>query len=416
MIGLLILALIAVPAADTLSLADCYAAAEDNHPLASATDLYDEIEALRIANINAALYPKLVAGAQAAYQSAVPELPFDGSVSVSRDQYKFSLGFEHLLYNGGTSGVQREMERLQGELGRDNAAVEVYNIRDRVEVAYFGVLFQQASAATLRASEETLEAELAQLRARIAEGVATEADADVLEVELLGIRRRIDDAEAGRAAAMSVLAILTGLDLGASTTLALPEPQAVDPSTGARLRPEYRAMEVSRRLLSARQELVARRRRPQVGAMVEAAYGRPPGQNIFEDTFQPFITAGVRLQWAVWNWGIGAREREALDVEADMVTAREEAFTQQLRASIEQQTRDVERIATLLATDEEIIARRQRITEQAASRLANGVITATEYIAVRNAEHQSRLALEMHRIQLAQARAKLVTTLGVETR
>src|SRR5690606_11551948 len=140
-------------------------------------------------------------------------------------------------------------------------------------------------------------------------------------------------------------------------------------------RPEYRTMEVSRRLVSTQKELVSRRQRPQLGAMVEAAYGRPPGQNIFEDTFQPFLTAGVRLQWAILNWGKGARERAALDAEVDVITAREDAFTQRLRANVEQQTHDIERTAGLLETDREIIALRQRITEQAASRLANGVIT-----------------------------------------
>jgi outer membrane protein TolC len=168
-------------------------------------------------------------------------------------------------------------------------------------------------------------------------------------------------------------------------------------------------MDVSRRLLSTRKELVSRRKRPQLGAMVEAAYGRPPGQNFFEDRFSPFFTAGVRLQWVTWDWGKGGRERAALDAEADVIDAREEAFTQALRAAAARQAGDVERIAALLDQDEEIILLRERITAQAASRLANGVITATEYISVRNAEQRSRLALETHRIRLAQARAMLET-------
>jgi hypothetical protein len=100
------------------------------------------------------------------------------------------------------------------------------------------------------------------------------------------------------------------------------------------------------------------------------------------------------------------------DAESDVMVAREEAFTQALRATAERQARDIERIADFRAQDEEIISLRERITAQAASRLANGVITATQYVLARNAEQQARLAREVHRIQLAQARAMLATTLG----
>ena len=412
MTALLILTLVVGPPADTLSLELCYAAAEKNHPLAATAELYDRIEELRLANINAGSLPRILAGGQASYQSAVPEIPFGEGTTVSNDQYRMTLGVEHILYAGGVSAPQREAERLQRQLQQSNAAVEVYRIRDQVEVAYFGVLLQQSIAATLRASEETLEAELAQMEARIAEGVATAGDADVLLVELIGLRQRIADAEASRSAAMAVLAVITGLPLGEETALSLPESAPLVVSVQDKRRPEYATMNLSRRLLSAQQEIVARKERPQLGAMVEAAYGRPPGQNFFEDSFSPFFTAGLRLQWVAWDWGRSGRDRAVFDAESDVMVAREEAFTQALRATAERQARDIERIADFRAQDEEIISLRERITAQAASRLANGVITATQYVLARNAEQQARLAREMHRIQLAQARAMLATTLG----
>ena len=46
------------------------------------------------------------------------------------------------------------------------------------------------------------------------------------------------------------------------------------------------------------------------------------------------------------------------------------------------------------------------------SDIDNGVITATDYLAERNAEHQARLTQALHRLQLIQAQVQYLTILG----
>ena len=63
--------------------------------------------------------------------------------------------------------------------------------------------------------------------------------------------------------------------------------------------------------------------------------------------------------------------------------------------------------------DREIIDLRQQIVQESASQLRNGVITATEYVTVLTNANQARLALEVHEVQLRQAKIDLATTLGI---
>jgi outer membrane protein TolC len=114
----------------------------------------------------------------------------------------------------------------------------------------------------------------------------------------------------------------------------------------------------------------------------------------------------------VWDWNGSSREREVLRLQSEAVTAREEAFEQRVRTAAAQVRREIERLEAHLEGDAAIVGLRARVSAEARSRFENGVITATDYLAERNEEQRARLAESVHRIQLAQARARLATILG----
>ena len=78
----------------------------------------------------------------------------------------------------------------------------------------------------------------------------------------------------------------------------------------------------------------------------------------------------------------------------------------------DQQTKQLNQIAELLKTDQELIAIRERITKTSASKLENGTITMADYIQDLNAETTARLMLETRKIQLKEARIKLENIRG----
>lgn len=414
---------IAQSVTDTLTLAACREAAEANHPLQANRTIHDRIAELRLRNLGTASLPALRLAGQATYLSDVPTSPFgsaDGP-TVSNDQYRVGVTAEQIIYAGGLTSASRELERVIHDLEQQSISVEVYQVRQRVEDAYFGALLHQSAEATLSAALSSLEARRDQMGAQIREGVLPAGAADVLEVEIIRVRQQISDAEAARETALATLSVLTGLAIPSGTVLqtsggSSPDTvplQGVDIPELASGRPEFEALSLKRASFVARSAAIRAQRRPQFGAVGEAAYGRPPGQDFFRDSFEPFYSVGLILRWAPWDWGRSTRELSELRRRADLVEGEEAELVRQIRIAADAQTRDVERLSNLLTTDDQIVELRAQITSRAAGRLEQGTITATEYLLEEIEERRARLAREVHRVQLQQARARLATVLGL---
>jgi hypothetical protein len=120
------------------------------------------------------------------------------------------------------------------------------------------------------------------------------------------------------------------------------------------------------------------------------------------------------VQWTPWNWSATARDREVLVLQQDVVSADEEAFAAATRRTVERQLADIARLEASLRTDDEIIALRERIERETQRRFDEAVVTAAEYVDRRNDVVAARLARATHEVELAQARARYLTTIGVE--
>ena len=69
-----------------------------------------------------------------------------------------------------------------------------------------------------------------------------------------------------------------------------------------------------------------------------------------------------------------------------------------------------------LASDQRIIDLRAEVERSARVRLQEGVLTSSDYLARDTELLQARIAQATHQVELAQARVRLLTTVGVEVR
>jgi len=398
---------------DTLRLEDAYRAARDHYPRGREVEIAARIRELRIENLNTHFLPSLSLNGSAVYQSDVPsiDIPVPGvsPPTVKNDQYKFGLRVDQLIYDGGMTAAQRGVEQTAGDLAGQEAEVATYAIRDQVEAAWFGVLLSEAQSGSLSALVADLEARLQQARSLVDRGASTASNAEVLEAELIRARQQRVATESRAEAGREVLGELTGWNLDATEPLSLPVPRPID---AAGSRPEEVLFELNRENLDRQAAIASRRTRPHISSFVDAAVGRPRGLDFFQNDFGPFVSLGVRVGWNIWDWSRAKRDREALSLQADAVSAREDAFHQQIRTAAARTRREIERLESTIEGDADVVALRARISNEARSKLDNGVITATDYLVERNAEQRARLDAEAHRIQLAQARATLATILG----
>jgi outer membrane protein TolC len=231
-------------------------------------------------------------------------------------------------------------------------------------------------------------------------------------------RQQAEALRSSRRAALARLSTLTARSIDADAVTALPEMAdrlALVRGTlsSQRGRPEYEQFDRARDRAASQQMVTNATDRPQVLAFGRAGFGRP-GLNFISDQPQVYALAGVQLQWKAWNWGTSDREREVIALQQRIVSAEEAAFTSGLRRAIESDLATIDQLEASLPADERIVSLRESIDRTARVRLGEGVITASEYLDRHTEWLTAQFDRARHRVELAQARARVLTTLGLE--
>jgi outer membrane protein TolC len=180
-----------------------------------------------------------------------------------------------------------------------------------------------------------------------------------------------------------------------------------------RARPEYEEFGRTGDVLARQQDAVSADRLPRLSAFGQAGYGRP-GLNPISDSFDTYYVAGIKVRWAPWSWGSSGREREAIALQRQIVASEEAAFTSRVTRDIQSDLADIDRLEGALALDDRIVSLRERVEAETRARFREGVVTASEYVDRSTDVLEARLARAAHRVEQVQARARFLTTLGLE--
>lgn len=408
----------------SFELATLQQAAIDTDPRARELQLFEQQSDLRLRNIAVQRRPLVMVDGQAQYQSDVAHLPVQlpgvgPFFAPPKDTFDAGVRLDQRLFDA-TVGALGALERAQLAENQARVRATLFSLRQQVNDAFFAAAGLQARSGALAATIEDLNTRLQETRARVQQGTALPADAAAIEATLLQRQQDADDLSATRRAALDRLGTLTGQTLSETDLLTLPDiaavvTQARQSQATLRARPEYEQFARSRDRLVRQQELTIAQERPRLSAYGRAGYGKP-GLNFAQSEFQAYGFAGVRLQWNAWTWGAGTREREALAIQQQIVASDEAAFTRSLTAAIEGDEAAVDRLQRSLASDERIVMLREQVEQSTRIRLQEGVVTASEYVDRSTELLQARFAREGHRVELAQAGARLLTTLGLEVR
>ena len=406
-------------AQDTLRLAALQDAAVRQDPRGGQLALREESLELRLRNLAAERLPRLLLTTQATHQSEVASVPIAlpgvDPPTPPHDRYDATLGVEQRLLDPTLAG-RAEVERARLAVERAELEAALHPLRMEVSESFFAAFLAQERRAEILALVQDLEARLALVRARVREGAALPGDTATLRAELLGVGQHLAEVEAGRATALALLRELTGLPVAADAALALPELGARVAGAGAaeslRSHPRFALLAARREAIARSARLLDAQRRPRLSAFGELGYGRP-GPKQFVRELHEYWSAGVRLQWAPVSWGTTERERSLLALEARLVETEEAALARQLEREVEGELRDIERLRGALATDETIIALREQVERQAAAQLAERAIPPADYVDARTDLQEARLARQRHRVELARAQARYLTTLGI---
>ncbi len=399
---------------DTLTLDICQKKALENYPLIKQKDLISKTSELKLFNIAKAYLPQLNLNGQATYQSEVTELPFAiphvTIPTLDKDQYKAELDVNENIYDGGQSAKQKKLEQASLQSNLQDLETQLYQLKDKVNTIYFGIIALQESKKLLLVQKEDVKNNLSQVESGVRNGAVIQSNADVLKAEIIKIDEQVIELESGITSGFNMLGDYLNTTISETSVLKLPE--NITPKTDYNIaRPELKSFDLQQQTLDASKSLLDCRLIPRVSGFGELGYGRP-GLNMLSNSFNPYYIIGAKVTWTLWDWNETKNEKQLIDIQSQTLNTQKDLFNQEIKLLLEKNISDIQKYNDLLEKDKEIIALRKNITLSSESQMVNGVITATEYLTEKNEELQAKLNLETHKIELVKAQIDYLTTKG----
>lgn len=396
-----------------LSLQEVYNLSEQNYPVIKQKDLIKQTESLTLRNLSTGYLPQFSLNGQGSYQSDVTKvdipIPNIKVPSQSKGQYRVVADVSQLLYDGGLIRGQENLQQLNTSVEEKRVEVELYGLKNRINQIYFNILYQDQLLKQNELLVKDIQVGINKVQQQVNNGTVLRSNLQVLQVQLLQAQQRAIELHNTRRGLTDALSLFINRPIDESDQLQIPTGEmTVDTSVS---RPEIKLYENQSKLIAGQQRLIDARNQPKASAFVQAGYGRP-ALNLLSNTFDPFYITGIRLNWSLGGLYNAKREKSLLDISRQTVDIQKETFLLNTQSQLRQQRAEITKFAELVASDEQVIELRSKITESSKAQLENAVITANDYLREINAEDAARQALVTHRLQLLQAQINYQLTSG----
>ena len=419
-----------------LSITQCYKAAQQNFPLVKQYELIGKSRDYTVSNAMRSYLPQVNLSAKASWQSDVTRLSIDedklaassyGSFinvdelndlfpSVSKDQYGVSLDIVQTIWDGGASKAQSDMAGSEAEASAKSIDADIYGLRAKINDLYFGIILLQNGLELNDLMLGSLEANYDKVKAYCDNGIAGQADLDALRIRILQTKQEALNMQNSKRAYCKMLALLTGLDIDESYTLLKPEELSFD--NNAQLnRPELAMYDAQIQQVYSQNRLLDASITPKFGLYVSGGYGRP-GLNMLEDSFQPYVVAGIKLSWNIGNFYNLGNNRRLLQTKVAGIESAKEVFKLNADMDISRHNSELESLRGQMAYDDEIIALRHSVLKANEKKMAEGTISGSDLVGYMNealaaeqskAQHEVQLLLAMYNLQFARGENQSTT-------
>ena len=404
---LFILSICMTVGAASQTLEECQQAAQRNYPLIAQHDLIARTTDLTVANIQKGWLPQLSATAQATYQSAVTAWPdeMNGLLrqmgvdmkGLAKDQYRVGLDLQQTVFDGGAISAQKQVAREQGAVQQAQLDVDLYNVRQRVNEMYFGVLMLDDQISLNDDLQKLLAASEKKLTSMVKHGTAAQCDLNNVTAERLNAAQQKITLESQRRVLLAMLGAFCGLEV-----TQLSKPSALEVIDGNN-RPELRLIDSRLRLADAQDKALKASLLPRLGVFAQGYYGYP-GYNLFKDMMGRDWSwngmVGARLTWNLGALYTHRNDKAKVQLQRETAQNQREVFLFNNRLEQMQHNEAIERYRNLMKQDQEIIALRGQVRKAAESKLSHGIIDVNDLLRDINSENAARVQRSIHEIEM----------------
>lgn len=397
-----------------LPLQDCIRECLIHNPLLPNKELAVQIAEMKKRIIRSAWFPSLDLNGQATWQSDVVvlnlDLPFPVNFpKIPKDQYRITTDVMQMIYDGGSINNQQILEDINSNISVKELEINELIIRQTVEDLYFAILVTEKRIEVIKLMAQSLTQTVRQVESGIKNGILSESDLPVILSEQTKIDQQLISLQGLKLRAVNTLGLLMGRKINPETHFLIPV--EVNELSLKGERPELQMFELQGTMLEARKKLLNSQRLPKIMAFGQAGYGKP-GLNFMGNRWDPYLLAGVKGTWNVWDWGKVRQQEETFNLNQRVIANQQESFTRQITQAEQNQQLVINEINALLLKDAELLNSREKVTMAYSSRLTNGLITASQFLTEWTLEQEARINQEVRKIELVSSEYKLLSIKG----
>lgn len=409
-------------AAQNVTLDECVSLARENYPLLKKYELIQRTAHIDLSDINKSWLPQIGVYAQGTVQNDVPGFPDDMRPMLSgagidmsgirKDQYKVGVDVNQTIWDGGKTKADREVAHADAQVKKAANDVELYAVDERVQDLFFAVLLTEAQVEQTELAAGLLQGNLDRLRSMLANGTAMQSDVDVVEAEYLTVSQNIVRLRGNAESYRRMLEIFIASSLEDKT---LECPSAEIPSDLQTDRPELSRFDAELTKIESQRRQIGAATMPKVGFFAQAYYGYP-GYDYFRSmmsrdwTFN--VMAGIKVSWNIDAFYTKKDKLSKLSLAGKDIDVSRDVFLFNNRLTSIRQQSEIRQQQAVLADDARIVELRTSVRKAAESRLANGVIDATDLLGKITDESTACINAAYHRIELVKTIYQLKHTLN----
>ena len=415
---LLTLSLAAVPQ-KTVTLWQCYDSAATATPLTGEVALYTEMSALHDRNLSSAWLPSLDVNGNFVYNSDIlnikqifGQLPIPAGVipTIPHEQYRATFDVSQVIWDGGVTRSARAVEQVVNELNMQQNEADVYRLREQVNNYYFSVLLVSSQIEVTRIMISDLDGRIKETSSGVVNGVVTPVALDVLKAEKIKAGQQLTEFTRRHESLISALEQITGLtglqDAGFQVpVITVTGEEEID-------NPDMRLFDVRSRQLEVSKDLLKSQRMPKAFGFAQAAYGNPPGNNFFSETADFYYSFGAGFKWNIFDWNRSSNERKSLAIQQQLIDIKKRATGESLQRLLTVKMAEITALREAAEQDDELVSIRKKIADVAASQLANGTITASQYLTELTNEKQAVISAAVRQISISRAEVDYIYITG----
>jgi len=405
----LLLLLFSLPARGQLTLPACHRLAEQHYPLTKRYDLISKSAAYTIDNLRKGYLPQFSVNAQATYQSAVTQVPLSipgvNIPTMNKDQYKATVQLDQVIYDGGEIAKQKELQKSNEVVSRQQLQADLYALKDRVNQLYFGILLADEQLKQNDLMLADLQLGLKKTQAALDNGTAFRSNADLINAEILATQQHNIEIASSREAYARMLSMFIGVPVD---RVEKPAALAVTDSIH---RPELLSFAAQEKSLRLQDQLLTVSTRPKIGFYIQGGYGRP-GLNMLDNSFQAYYLGGIRFSWSPSAFYTLKKKRALINVSEQEIAVQKETFLFNTAMTVQQESEAVNKYQQLMRSDDAIIKLRAQVKTAAIAQLENGVITGNDFLKEVNDENLARQNKSLHEMQWLLSQYNQQTTTG----